>query len=160
MADLTQISRRGSQQARFATLSYSSANATVHDRAYPDGPLTIVLSIDSDCNRLVSSLAVSFFTRSGTKLVNADTVALGQSVKLRRGRTQVTVAIERLHLTPGTYIVGLWLASRHGHFDFVGSAAELEVVEVPGTRVGARPPSDGCVTCTFSLHEGPDADFA
>jgi len=136
---------------------YSSFNEAVAYRPYANGPLEFCLAIESDERRSVGSLAVTLYSLSGTKLVNADTVSLGQSVTLREGRNLIKVRIHKLHLNPGVYVVGLWLANpistRHsgGEYDHVQSAFEIDVVEYSAAGFGARSKSDGVVTCSFDI---------
>lgn len=145
--------RTGTQKARFLSVCYTSNTPEMADRLYCDGPAVIAIVVESDRERQVPSLAVSFWTRLGALLVNADTVILGRSVTLRRGRNEIKLHIEQLHLKPGTYVLALWLADFGNPFDFIKQAAEVEVVERAISGYGARPPSDGCVTCSFTVEQ-------
>jgi lipopolysaccharide transport system ATP-binding protein len=151
--DLTNQARIGTQAAHFEALSYSSLTETAGFKAYPEGPLTVQLAIHSDINRSVGSIAVIFYDEHGTKLVNADTLALGQSVSLKRGRNVLTFNLDTLHLNPGTYVIGLWLASPVGDiiYDFIESACQLEVIDLAESSLGIRPDSDGAVPCRFTV---------
>jgi lipopolysaccharide transport system ATP-binding protein len=148
---LDEASRSGSGPARFVAVSHDSGNPLAAQHAYPDGPLDIHLVIASDQPREVASLAINFCDRLGTKLVNADTISLGRSVALRQGLNEITVHLEQLHLNPGVYVLGLWLAHGRTVFDFVQSAASIEVVDVADQSFGRRPSQDGCVTCSFAV---------
>ena len=109
-------------------------------------------AIESDAPRSVSSVAVTIFDQYGTKLVNADSVSLGKSVELDRGRNQLTFRIDRLHLNPGVYIVGLWMAKTSGNvLDQIYSAIRIDVVDLEENEFGMR--IDGAVTCDFQLVE-------
>lgn len=148
---LEAVSRSGNGQARYSAFSYDSGNPLAARCPYPDGPLDIQLSIESDRPREVASLAVSFSDRLGTKLINADTVSLGRPVALRQGLNEVGIQIKQLHLKPGVYVMGLWLAHGRTVFDYVPSAAALEVVDLADPGLGTRPNYDGCVTCVFAV---------
>ena len=78
-------------------------------------------------------MSIILFDRLGTKLVNADTIIQGKSIALRGGRNEVCLRLEQVHLTPGVYTLGLFLAHHRLIFDFVQSAAQIEVVQ-PGYR--------------------------
>jgi len=152
--NLTRANRNGTGEAQFTALRYTSSEATTAFRPYSDGPLEVVMTITSDVPRTVGSLAVTLYDQHTTKLVNADTLALGQAIVLGAGRNVVRLRIECLHLNPATYTLGLWLAYPGGVLlDHIESALQLEVVDrqVPG--LGNRPGSDGLVTCHFSLLE-------
>jgi len=155
--ELTQMSRSGSGQARFVAAQYNSFNEAVACHPYPNGPLEFCLAIESDECRTVGSMGVTLYSPSGTKLVNADTISLGQSIKLREGRNLVKVRIHKLHLNPGTYVVGLWLANpisarySGGEYDHVQSAFEIDVVEYSAAGLGSRSKSDGVVSCSFDV---------
>jgi len=149
--NLQDASRAGNGQARFVEVLVDSGNPLAAQHAYPDGPLDVRLVIDSDRARDVASLAISFCDRLGTKLVNADSISLGQSIALREGLNEITVHVEQLHLNPGVYVLGLWLAHGRTVFDHVQSAASLEVVDLADQGFGMRPSQDGCVTCSFAV---------
>jgi lipopolysaccharide transport system ATP-binding protein len=129
----------------------------VASHAYADGPLEFCLNIESDECRTVGSLAVTLYSLSGSKLVNADTVSLGQSISLQKGRNLVKLRIHKLYLNPGVYVVGFWLANpisarrSGGEYDHVQSAFEIDVVEYSSVRLGSRSKSDGVVTCHFDV---------
>jgi hypothetical protein len=157
--ELTQTSRSGSGQARFVAAQYSSFNEGLAYRPYANGPLEFCLAIESDERRSVGSLAVTLYSLSGTKLVNADTVCLGQTVTLRKGRNLIKLRINNLHLNPGCYVVGLWLASpiesrsTGGEYDHIQSAFEIDVVQHSFGGFGSAPDSDGFVQCEFEVVE-------
>ncbi len=84
------------------------------------------------------------FDRYGTKLVNADTLAHGQTIALGEGRNTVTFRVDQLHLNPGMYTIGLWVADPPIEvYDYIASAALFEVVEIE--KEGIRVQSDGLV---------------
>jgi lipopolysaccharide transport system ATP-binding protein len=143
--------RKASREARFMGLRFRCPHDRMAHHPYPDGPLEIEVVIESNAPRRVDGLAITFSDRYGTKLVNADSVILGQPVWLDRGTTRFLVEIEQLHLNPDTYILGLWLANNNLIYDGINDAAEIEVVDPPTEILGIRPPKDGKVTCSFSI---------
>ncbi len=149
--DLTAAAGRGSRQARFVTMRFRCPDGRMADHPYPDSPLEIELSIESDAPRRVDGLAITFSDRYGTKLVNVDTVVVGEPVWLDRGTNEFLVKIKELHLNPDTYVLGLWLANANLIYDGITDAAEIEVADPPTERFGYRPPKDGKVTCHFSI---------
>jgi lipopolysaccharide transport system ATP-binding protein len=152
--DVSEVARNsGNQKARFVAIQYNSLNEALSFNPYPDGPLEFLLEIESDAVRSVGSLAVAIYDQTGSILVNADTLAIGQIVNLDKGRNLVRLKIEAIHLKPGTYIVGLWLADplSGSPFDYIESAFEIEIVDTGIDDLGIRPQGDGVVTCPFGL---------
>jgi lipopolysaccharide transport system ATP-binding protein len=154
--DLSRAERTGSGEARFTTVQYSSLNQAIEFRPYPDGPLEFLLTIEANAPREVGSLAVFLCNQLGTKLVNADTVLHDQVIKLQKGTNRVSLKIEQLHLTPGIYRVGLWLADpissrTNSAYDYIETAFEIEVVK---PRVGeSNLYAYALVTCDFKAEE-------
>jgi hypothetical protein len=132
-------------------LNYKSSCTMTADMPYPDGPLDIRLLIESTINQTIGGLALTLTDRFGTKLVNADIIALGKTLELRNGRTEIVFRIESLHLNPGIYSLGLWLASRTAVFDQIETATNIEVVEMQNEGFGKRPYGDGAVSCSFQV---------
>ena len=132
--DLSTFARRGTGEARFASVSYSNGSAVVRGKAYSNGPLEFLLEIDSDVARSVSSLSVFLTEQYGTKVINADTVLINRSITLNPGRNRLKLRMKAIHLTPGVYRVGFWLAdpiramSVSGAYDYLESAFDIEVV--------------------------------
>jgi hypothetical protein len=88
----------------------------------------------------------------GTKLVNADTIAVGHTLRLDPGAHRLTLRIPALHLNPGVYQMGFWLAGPLGAVhDFVPAGFELEVVALQAPGLGRAPTDDGLVTCSLEL---------
>jgi ABC-type polysaccharide/polyol phosphate transport system ATPase subunit len=150
--DLSSVERRGSAVARTVGARYWSDLDQTGGQPYPDGPLTISLAIEAAAACTVASLAVTLYDMQGTKLVNADTIALGRTLRLEPGRHEVTLHLPELHLNPGMYVMGFWLAGPLGTIhDFVPAAFELEVVARPGPGLGRAASDDGLVTCRLEL---------
>ncbi|NLE77045.1 MAG: ABC transporter ATP-binding protein, partial [Chloroflexi bacterium] len=120
--DLTRMSRTGTGRARFTKVWYSSDDASADNLPYSGGPLEIVLEIDSDAPRTVGSVAATLYDEYGSKLVNADTISLGRRVTLAEGRNTIHLRIRELHLNPGIYVLGLWVADPPAEiYDFTES---------------------------------------
>ena len=152
--DVSHISRRGTKEAQVMSVWYSSDDQAVNLHPYPRGPLEFKLEIFSDSPRRLGSLAVSLYDKNGTKLVNADTVLLGQTIHLRQGHNTMRIRISELCLNPGEYVVGWWLANPMGKvYDFVDTGFNIEVMDKEASRLGARPAYDGAVTCQFQVFE-------
>jgi lipopolysaccharide transport system ATP-binding protein len=149
--DLSDAVRSGNGAARFAAIELRSGHQTTGNQPYPDGPLEVSLVVQSDARRTVSSLAVTFYDRFGTKLVNADSLEIGESVSLRAGRNEIGLRIDGLHLKPGNYGLGLWMAHGDEVLDRIESATIVEVVEPVVEGFGRRAACDGTVTCDFRL---------
>jgi hypothetical protein len=141
---------------RVAAVAVTGPDGATDFQPYADGPLTVKLLLESDAERTVGSLAVTISDQLGTKLVNADSIKLGKSIHVGRGRTMVTVDIEALHLTPGTYVLGWWIADPLGTVhDFVERSVHIEVTDVVDAGLGVRPQADGAVTAAFDVAAEP-----
>jgi lipopolysaccharide transport system ATP-binding protein len=152
--DLTRMSRSGTGRVRFAAIRYGSDDRSLGFQPYPNGPLTVSLEITSDSARTVETIAVTLYDEYGTKLVNADTILQGRGIPLREGRNIVRLRIRELHLNPGSYVLGLWVADPPAEiFDYTDSAIRIEVVYSGPERAGVRPQEDGSVVCQFDVLE-------
>jgi homopolymeric O-antigen transport system ATP-binding protein len=153
--DVSNVRRRGTGEARFVAIQYSSLNETVSFHPYPNGQLEFLLAIESDSNLSVASFAVTIYNKAGAKLVNADVESIGQVIDLKKGRTIVRLRIEQLHLNPNIYTLGLWLNKTGGSLDipldYIESACEIEVVNLESEDFGIKEVSP--VTCKFKILE-------
>jgi lipopolysaccharide transport system ATP-binding protein len=138
-------------------VEYRSDREDLDYRAYPDGPLIFDLTLSSDARRSLGSLSVMLYDHHGTKLLNADTLLIGGTIKLEPGTNGARLRIEAVHLRPGVYRVGFWLADPVARevFDFIDSGFELEVVDVQGHSLGKR--TDGLITCRVALEGTADS---
>jgi lipopolysaccharide transport system ATP-binding protein len=154
--DVSEQPRRGSGEARFVAAHYNPSDDAGAGRVVTGGPLELTVVVEARSALRVDSLAATLYSANGTKLVNADTSASGQVLRLERGRNDVVLRIEALHLNPGTYPVGLWLATNGSRtvLDHVESAFELRVEQDGSAGFGATPASDGHVPCRFHAHVG------
>jgi hypothetical protein len=156
--DLSTTERTGSGLVRATRVRYGSDLGGGGGQPYPDGPLIVGLTIEATGPCTIASLAVTLYDIMGTKLVNADTIALGHTLRLVSGEHQVTLRIPELHLNPGVYLMGFWLAGPMGVVhDFVPAGPVLEVISKQATGLGRAPSDDGLVTCRLELL---DADRA
>jgi lipopolysaccharide transport system ATP-binding protein len=139
----------GSGDARFVSAVCFGENDDTH--LVPGGPLRVEMEIRAETQLTVDSLGVWLTDRSGLRLINADTISLGQPFVLRPGLNRVGVQIERLHLNPGTYGLNLSVAKRPATiFDQIELAGEVVVVE-PLDSMRIAPPGDGVIPCEFRL---------
>jgi lipopolysaccharide transport system ATP-binding protein len=150
--DLSSVERTGTGTARAVRARYWSDLDAAGGRPYPDGPLTIGLAIEAVASCTIASLAFTLYDLQGTKLVNADTIAVGRTLRLEPGERQVTLRIPELHLNPGVYVMGFWLAGPlNAVHDYVLAGFELEVVALQAPGLGRAPTDDGMVTCRLEL---------
>jgi len=150
--DLSGVARSGSGVARVAQARYWSEGGPGTGQPYPDGPLTVGLNVEVSIPCTIPSLAVTLYDVQGTKLVNADTALVGRTVRLEPGTHHLMLRIPQLHLNPGVYQMGFWVAGPLGAiYDFIPTGCDLEVVawQVPG--VGHAVADDGVVTCRPEL---------
>jgi hypothetical protein len=113
--------------------------------------LNIGLRIEAAEGVTADSIAISLSDRYGNKLLSTDTFAKGDSVLLKPGITELSIRIEQLHLNPGDYSIGLWLANRIHVLDALESVARIEVVELEEEGFGRKLDNPGPVTCSYSL---------
>jgi lipopolysaccharide transport system ATP-binding protein len=155
--DVSHFSRMGTGEARFTAVQYSSLNPNAGFQPYSNGPLELLLLITSDAPKSIESLAVTLYSQSGTKLVNADLAALSEILELRKGRNTVKVRIEQLHLNADVYVLGLWLAQKSSSYanaalDYVESAFEIEVINLASEGLGLKiDDAEGAVACRFEM---------
>jgi hypothetical protein len=150
LIDLSSQKREGTGKVRFESITYEGDTSALAYHPYPDGPLeiSVILLAESTCS--VGSVAVVIYDRYGTKLINADTRSFGQPIKLHQGENTVRFRIDRLHLNPGIYTIGLWVADPPVEvYDHLTSAALLEVIETEKDNI--RVQDDGLVPVTFQI---------
>jgi lipopolysaccharide transport system ATP-binding protein len=153
--DLANATRTGAGGARFTSIRYTSRDRQLALHPFTGGPLEVALKVASDAPRHVS-LAVSISNQSGTKLVNADTTTLGRLVALSQDENTWRFTIERLHLKPGVYVVGVWIGDRKAEtLDWIESAFRIRVGDPCPDRPTVRldPRYDGPVACPFDVAE-------
>lgn len=151
------LRRMGNGEAHFSEIRYSSHADHVHGKAHAGGPLEFDCAIESTVAREAGSLAITISDRAGNKLINADTGVLGERVVLKKGRNEVTLRLSQLHLNPGLYNIGLWLARHEGDvsvrdiMDTLDSVFEIEVVSGVAEEARHGLNTDGIVPCDFRL---------
>ena len=142
--------REGTGKVRFEAISYTSHDQKRSFYAYTNGPLEFSVDLTSDADRSVGSVAVVIFDRYGTKLVNMDTLTLGKPISLRMGHNNIKLQIDQLHLNPGIYTIGLWVADPPIEvYDYISSASLVEVVETEKENI--RVQADGLIPVKFQV---------
>ena len=150
--DLSTSAHEGTLDAKFLRLQFSSGNNEFDHQLYSEGAFECLLEIQANSPRVVGSIAVIIYDQYGTKLVNADTMALGELVNLHTGVNRLLLKINELHLNPGIYVLGLWMANPPSEvIDQINSALKFEIIDVEVQRLGTRPRADGAVSCEFKL---------
>ena len=147
--DVSAAPRRGTGEARFVSVCFSSGSEAAGLQPYPDGPLEFTMEIEAAARRIVPSFGVVFTDRNGAKLVNADILTTGGVLELDPGRNTVALSIEELHLVPGTYDVTLWMGDTVDvGYDLIEPAFQVDVVAQERAGFGLTPGSEyGSVTC-------------
>lgn len=150
--DLSNQRRDGTGKIQFESVCYSSEKSSLNFYPYPNGPLEISVSLVAQSACSVGSIAVVIFDRYGTKLVNADTMSYGKAIDLRQGQNNLKLKIDQLHLNPGMYSIGLWVADPPSEiYDYIPSAAMIEVVETEADNI--RVQADGVIPVKFHVEE-------
>ena len=147
--DLSGAQRSGTHEVQISAVQYSSDNAALEFRPYPDGPLDLDLDLVSNGKTTIGSLGISLHDQQGTRLLSADTLSLGMVTEVQAGRNAVRLRIEALHLNPGVYYATLWASSRQGRrvLDRIESAFALHVAEWGPTPRGQNGPT----TCRLQI---------
>lgn len=152
--DVSQVPRRGKGGAWFVGLRYSSGRAEVDYQPYPEGPLDLDVAVAVEDPDLVTGVSVDLYDQHGTKLVVACLDVSVRGIALPRGTTVLRLRIDRLHLNPGLYVVGLWIGGPNGKALYdVPSVFELEVIDHTGADGRPTVGWDGAVTCDCRLIE-------
>ena len=139
---------------RWSGPASGASRAAAGGQAHPDAPLTVALAVQVSAPCVIPSLAVTVYDLQGTKLVNADTVAIGRTIRLEPGTHRLTLRIPELHLNPGVYQMGFWIAGPLGVvYDYVPTGCELEVVAIQEPGLGMSPTDNGIVTCGLEVLE-------
>jgi hypothetical protein len=102
------------------------------------------------------SIALSLRDQNGTKLINADTDAIGFRAALPEGISEWLFRIPHLYLKPGTYQLDLWLSDSTGMvYDRLQPALRITIVDPSTNTVGIRvdPRYDGAVVCDFDVSQ-------
>jgi len=148
--DLTEQKRDGTGVVQFTSVSFAGDDPAMMHYPYPNGPMEVSLKLYSKSKKAVGSIAVVIFDRYGTKLVNADTLSFGEPVELREGENILKLRIDQLHLNPGLYTIGLWLADPPVEiYDYLPSAVLFDVVETEKESIRVR--ADGLIPVKFDL---------
>jgi len=148
--DLTNQKRDGTGDVMFQSLSYKGNDESLAYYPYTNGPLEVSITLFSKSACSVSSIAIVILDRYGTKLVNADSLTHGNNISLRKGITTLTFQMEQLHLNPGLYTIGLWVANPPIEvYDYIASAAMFEVTETESQKI--RVQEDGLVPVKFQV---------
>ena len=150
LIDLSEQKREGTGKIRFESLSYKSDNPSLAYHPYTNSPLDVTVNLISKSACDVGSIAVIIFDRYGTKLINADTLSNGKSIRLREGKNTIKFRMAQLHLNPGAYTLGLWVADPPIEvYDYIPSAVLFDVVETEKEKI--RVQDDGLVPVRFQI---------
>ena len=153
--DLSRVERTGSGVARVLQARYWSEGGPGGGQLYPDGQLTVGLKVEAATACTIPSVAVILYDLQGTKLVNADSVVIGRTLRLEPGTHHLNVRVPELHLNPGVYRMGFWLAGPFDTaYDYIPTGVEVEVVAWRAPGLGKAVVDDGLVTCRVELLDG------
>jgi ABC-type polysaccharide/polyol phosphate transport system ATPase subunit len=142
--------RDGTGDVRFEALLYAGDQPSLAYHPYTNGLLDVTIYIFSKTARAVGSIAIIIFDRYGTKLINADTLSHGQMIQLLEGRNMIKFRLEQLHLNPGAYTFGLWVADPPLEvYDYIPSAVLFDVVETEKDKI--RVQDDGLIPVKFQV---------
>jgi len=161
--DLERAHRDGTGEVRIRAVKYTSHNAEVGLHPYPDGPLEVLLEVDSDATRNVGSVGVSLSSLAGANLVSADSMATGSNLSLRKGRNVIRLEISRLHLMAGRYRLSFWLADPLSGgkswtaYDLLEDVLDIEVVSKKAIAFGGRVAGLVVNDATFGVVAPPPA---
>lgn len=148
--DLGQAERTGNRFAEFRSVKISGTGE--FGEVLSQDAIEVDLEIWSDDTRSVGSIAIYFSDLHGVKLINADTVSQGVTVLLKPGFNSLRFRVDSVHLVPGTYALGLWLAQSQSIevFDHIPEAALVGIAErATEKQLGIQ--ANGLVPCKFQV---------
>jgi lipopolysaccharide transport system ATP-binding protein len=138
-------------RARFVSVRYGSGDGAAQNQLYPDGPADFTIRIEAACAIDSVYLALNLADRYDTRLVNCDSHRLPEPVRLGAGTNDLVLSIKSLHLNPGTYSLGLWMADSGEVLDTVALAGEVEVMEYSPDPEVLSTYHSGAVSNRFSI---------
>jgi hypothetical protein len=77
---------------------------------------------------------IQIVDRYRNKLVVMNTIELSPPIAVERGVTELTFAVDALHLAPGTYFVNVCMGNMTELYDHISDAFVLEVVPRPSSQ--------------------------
>ena len=116
-------------RANFAAFQYGSGVDEADGRLFADGPAEFRIRVESRAYIDLVYISLTLSDRFNTRLLGCDTVRLPQPLKLSPGLNNFVLQVESLHLNPGTYRLGLWMADVADVFDSIPVVAEVQVSE-------------------------------
>lgn len=156
--NLADVSRDGTGEPKFVAVRIFGDEGN-NGKITTSGKLHVAVIVRSEEELDVPSMAITVFDINATKLVNADTISRGEYISLRKGLNHYLFTIDKLYLTAGTYVLGLWLSagSRKEVYDIVPAALLFDVINNEiSESFGIQ--QDGAVPCEFFLTELEVAD--
>ncbi len=92
-------------------------------------PLELLIGLERDASlpTLVAEVAVTFCTSQGTRVLQAYSAHMGQSVSVCPGRTYVVFSIESLPLVEGEYWANLWVGAGDTPLHFLRECMRIRV---------------------------------
>ncbi len=154
---LRQSLRTGDGAAQFSALRVSSDPQEQDGPLRSFGSLTTELKIESSEEIAVDRIAVTVFSQFGAKLVNADSYARGQTFLIKPGKNRIKIQLTNLYLNPGTYHLGLWLATSIGQLedvrilDRIESAFEFTLEKPNDAPEGITFDQEGLIPAPFEI---------
>ena len=150
--DLADASRRGTGEVRFDRVHFLGDGPS--GIPYAGGPITVEMVLTARNPASVGSFAVTISTLGGTVLVSADPVVRSDlGLELQAGEHRFRIKIDAVHLTPGSYAIGLWMARGRADlawsiYDSVEQAIQLDLMAAPAAGSGV---GQAIVACEAQL---------
>ena len=86
---------------------------------------------ESENQNLQADFSISFMTEQGSKIFQLHSGHIRHELSLKKGLNTITAEPEYLPLTPGKYLVNLWVGSGRIVYDWIPEALSFEVL--PGS---------------------------
>jgi len=150
--DISGLIRTGTGEARLRAVRYRSIGHG-DPRARTEAPFEVTFHVRSRESVRIRCLSVMILDPDGRKLLNAELSSRGDHLDLHPGDNQFRVRVHRLHLNPGTYVLGCWMAREVEDavpVDYLESAASFEVIS-NSWEAEAEPWAIGPVSCDFAF---------
>jgi len=121
--------RSGTGLARFLRMEFVNSENNDSNAIHSGDPLRV--RFHYECYKDIPNLyfGIRIFSNLGVLISDVHSWSTGQPVPLARtGPGSIAVEIDNMNLMPGTYYLGVWIASDYGVFhDVLDNVAKLEV---------------------------------
>ena len=139
--------------AWFSKIKIQSHELAAAFELFPDGSATFTFVIEAATNVSAIFFSIVIYDRFDTRLVDFNTSRCLNSLSLAKGTNEFVIKAESLHLNPGQYKLGVWMADGNEVLDQNPNAATIKVVEYFDQSTTNGFAVDGMVSCSFACQK-------